>query len=93
MHKVIEHVFAILKGQVQAEMLRNNPASLKSAAAHRIVYSYFRGGISKRSIQADVSSLPVTWHIISTPEGVLAKGPDGKMYRGTGGNWADTRHR
>jgi hypothetical protein len=93
MHKVIEHVFAILKGQVQAEMLRNNPASLKSAAAHKIVEVYFKGGISKHSIQADVKSLPVTWHIISTAEGVTAEGPDGKMYRGTGGDWADTRHR
>jgi hypothetical protein len=54
---------------------------------------YFKGGISKHSIQADVKSLPVTWHIISTAEGVTAEGPDGKMYRGTGGDWADTRHR
>jgi hypothetical protein len=93
MHKVIEHVFAILKGQLQAELLKLNPAKLSAAKAQHMVKVYFMHGISKQSIQADVNSLPVTWHIISTPAGVTAKGPDGKMYRGSGGEWADTRHR
>jgi hypothetical protein len=93
MHKVIEHVFAILKGQLQAEMLRNNPARLSPATAQHMVEVYLRHGISKEGIQKDVKSLPVTWHIICTGEGDWAVGPDGRMYRGTGGEWADTRHR
>ena len=93
MHKVIEHVFAILKGQLQEEMLKNNPPKMDSATAQHMVWLYFMHGISKKSIRADVKSLPVTWHIISTLDGVWAKGPDGKMYRGTGGDWADTSHR
>lgn len=93
MHKVIEHVFGILKGQLQAEMLRTNPSKLSARKAQRMVRAYFMGGISKESIQADVKSLPVTWHIISTPEGVEELGPDGHMHKGTGGEWADTRHR
>lgn len=93
MHKVIEHVFGVLKGQLQAEMLKNNPSKLSTSTAQYMVKAYFMDGIHKESIQADVDSLPVTWHIISTPEGVEAVGPDGKVYRGTGGEWADTRHR
>jgi hypothetical protein len=58
-----------------------------------MVWLYFMHGISKKSIRADVKSLPVTWHIISTLDGVCAEGPDGQMYRGTGGDWADTSHR
>jgi hypothetical protein len=93
MHKVIEHVFAILKGQLQEEMLKNNPARMDPAVAQKMVRVYFKHNISKKSIRADVDSLPVTWHIISTLDGVFAEGPDGRMYWGTGGDWADTSHR
>jgi hypothetical protein len=46
MHNVIEHVCAILKRHLQAEMLRTTPASLKSAFAEHMVKAYFKGGIS-----------------------------------------------
>lgn len=93
MHKVIEHTFAQLKAHLQADMLTYNPARLTAHMAHQKVLFGFMNGISKEGIRKDVESMPATWHIISSPAGVLRQGPDGRYYMGTGGEWADTGHR
>lgn len=92
MHKVIEHVFAVLKGKVQARLLKLNPKCLTPAQARDLVEECFFE-ITTQGIRADIESMPITWHIISTEEGLLSQGPDGRIYKGAGGGWAPTGHR
>jgi hypothetical protein len=90
MHKVIEHYFGIIKPMVRKHVLGLGKATIDVVDGMAIVKSCWQ--LTKLrymgSIKKDVESLPVTWHIISTEEGVSAEGPDGKLYVGTGGEWA-----
>jgi hypothetical protein len=92
MHKVIEHAIHQHKYIVHKQLLQPAGRQLIVREFQKLVKdSWFN--IKQQGIEADVRSLPITYHIISTPKGVMSEGPDGRFYQGSGGDWPDKRFR
>lgn len=57
------------------------------------VHQALKNEIPPNSVAADVSSLPLLWKIISTPEGLRMCEDGDVSYVGTGGGWPPQRYR
>lgn len=92
MHKVIEHAINQHKYIIHNQLMQPRARQLTTEQFQELVYdSWFK--IKQAAIEADVRSLPITYHIISTDRGVMSEGPDGPFYQGSGGDWPDKRFR
>jgi hypothetical protein len=92
LHKPIEHAFAQLKHTVQEQLLQPRSQPLSAEEAQQLVYDSFKA-ISTVSIQKDVSSLPVTCHVVAGDKGVVSQGPDGGYHVCSGGDWPARQYR
>ena len=90
-HKVIEHVVHQVKSQFWASLYEMGDVNTDAEAQARLVQVFFN--ISTTSILQDVQSLPVTYQIIATDEGVAFLGIDGRQHVGTGSDWPPSAYR
>jgi hypothetical protein len=90
MHKVIEHMFGLLKPMVKKEVIMPYKAKVDAVEAMALVKQCWQrlGDRTRNSIKKDVEGLKLTWLIISTPEGEPTQAVKGKTFTGTGGGWA-----
>jgi hypothetical protein len=90
-HKVIEHAVGNVKRAVQAmlygEGWLDRRRDFTPSVAQELVKEAFKG-LSKEGIREDIESLPSTYLVISAPRGAVVQAPNGKLYKGTGGDWA-----
>jgi hypothetical protein len=90
MHKVIEHMFGLLKPLVKKQVIMPSKAKVDALEAMALVKECWEylGHRTRKSIKKDVEGLKLTWLIISTPEGEPTRAVRGKTFTGTGGGWA-----
>lgn len=90
-HKVIEHVFHILKVQFQrylADNLDVRTAHQLQEALRKVFYAIDINGIRK-----DVESLELTYGVVAAPVGRVIKLKDGTKHIGVGGGWPLAKYR
>jgi hypothetical protein len=90
MHKVIEHMFGLLKPLVKKQVIMPSKAKVDALEAMALVKECWEylGHRTRKSIKKDVEGLKLTWLIISTPEGEPTRAVRGKTFTVTGGGWA-----
>jgi hypothetical protein len=92
-HKVIEHVFAVVKHKLVDAIYSIGNQRLTPIFAQQLVLWCFQQAISAQSVSRDADTLPLTYEVIATPAGQMFMGPDGRLHEGTGGDWAPKRYR
>lgn len=90
MHKVIEHMFGLLKPMVKKQVVMPGKAKVDALEAMALVKECWEelGKRTRKSIKKDAKGLKLTWLIISTPDGEPTEAVGGKTLTGTGGGWA-----
>jgi hypothetical protein len=92
MHKPIEHVFALLKRLLHAELYRCS-YDITSREAQQKLKDIFYSKVKPEHVAADVASLPTVYKLVSTPCNRAVHLPDGSWKCGTGGNWVPRAYR
>lgn len=92
-NRAIEHQFGSGKGRLHCNLYKAPTLVNTGQELQAAVLQAFVKEMTPDSVAADVSSLPLLWKILSTPEGVRMCEDGSVSYVGTGGGWPPHRYR
>lgn len=88
MHKVPEHNIRHMKRCFFERAIKKGTQKMTAAQAQDLLVQVFNEEMTAERVAKDAASLYYTMRVIAANEGACVPGKNGKMYRGTGGDWA-----
>lgn len=85
-NKVAEHAIGNVKRTLQARAAEER-STLTARRLQALLQEVFASVVTAAGVARDVESLITTLQVIRTPRGQIVRCADGKLHRGTGGDW------